>query len=169
MKTGRVLLADSHLNMLEGVHSLLETLFETVVMVADERSLIGAVATLMPDLVVVDLSLPVAEGANIARQLQARYPALRIIVLSVYDEPAVAPAARTALPGHGQGRRQFGGPGQGRRHHHGPSRHPGRRPGHRPRRQTRLRPGLRLGQPGRQRGRSTGHPVRPGQPVETAH
>jgi DNA-binding NarL/FixJ family response regulator len=90
MKMGRVLLADSHLNMLEGVHSLLETLFETVFMVADERSLIEAVATLTPDLVVVDLSLPVGEGANIARQLQVRYPALRIIVLSVYDEPAVA-------------------------------------------------------------------------------
>jgi DNA-binding NarL/FixJ family response regulator len=90
MKTGRVLLADSHLNMLGGVHSLLETVFETVVMVADERSLIEAVASFEPDLVVVDLSLPVAEGANIARQLQGRYPALRIVVLSVYDEPALA-------------------------------------------------------------------------------
>src|SRR5262249_41008691 len=90
MKAGRVLLADSHLNMLEGVHSLLETLFDTVVMVADERSLIDAIATFLPNLVVVDLSLPVAEGANIARQLQARYPALRILVLTVYDEPAVA-------------------------------------------------------------------------------
>ncbi len=90
MKAGRVLLADSHLNMLGGVHSLLETVFETVVMVADERSLIVAVATFAPDLVVVDLSLPVAAGANIARQLLGRYPALRIIVLSVYDEPALA-------------------------------------------------------------------------------
>ncbi|HKA55842.1 MAG TPA: response regulator transcription factor [Candidatus Binatia bacterium] len=90
MKAGRVLLADSHLNMLEGVHSLLETVFETVVMVADERSLIEAVPTFAPNLVVVDLSLPVAEGANIARQLQTRYPTLRILVMSVYDEPAVA-------------------------------------------------------------------------------
>jgi DNA-binding NarL/FixJ family response regulator len=90
MKAGRVLLADSHLNMLEGVHSLLETLFETVVMVADERSLIEAVATFQPDLVVVDLSLPVAEGANVVRQLRGRYPALRVVALSVYDEPAVA-------------------------------------------------------------------------------
>lgn len=90
MKKGRVLLADSHLNMLEGVHSLLDSVFETVVMVADERSLIEAVATFRPDLVVVDLSLPVLEGANIARQLCGRYPTLRVVVLSVYDEPAVA-------------------------------------------------------------------------------
>jgi DNA-binding NarL/FixJ family response regulator len=89
MKAGRVLLADCHLNMLEGIHTLLETLFETVVMVADERSLIEAIVTFEPDLVVVDLSLPV-EGGNIVRQLLDRYPALRVIVLSVYDEPVLA-------------------------------------------------------------------------------
>jgi DNA-binding NarL/FixJ family response regulator len=90
MKTGRVLLADRHLNMLEGVHSLLETLFASVVMVADERSLLEAITTFQPDLVVVDLSLPVAEGNNIARQVHDRYPALRMVVLSAYDEPAIA-------------------------------------------------------------------------------
>ena len=43
MKHGRVLLADSHLGMLGGVHSLLDALFETVLMVADEQSLMEAV------------------------------------------------------------------------------------------------------------------------------
>src|SRR5262249_20536283 len=90
MKTGRVLVADAHLNMLEGVHGLLETLFETVVMVADERSLIAAVATFEPDLVVVDLSLPVTEGANIARQLRQRFPLVKVVVLSVHDDPGLA-------------------------------------------------------------------------------
>jgi len=71
------------------VHGLLETLFESVFMVADERSLTEAVATFEPDLVVVDLSLPVAEGANVARQLHVRYPALRVIVMSVYHDPAL--------------------------------------------------------------------------------
>jgi DNA-binding NarL/FixJ family response regulator len=90
MKTGRVLLADRHLNLLEGVHSLLESVFETVVMVADERSLIAAVGSFRPDLVVVDLSLPVVEGANIARQLRGRYPDLRVVALSIYDDPTIA-------------------------------------------------------------------------------
>jgi DNA-binding NarL/FixJ family response regulator len=90
MKTGRVLLADAHLNMLEGVHSLLESLFETVVMVADENSLIAGVATFDPDLVIVDLSLPVAQGANIALQLRNRYPSMRVVVLSIHDEAALA-------------------------------------------------------------------------------
>lgn len=71
MKRGRALLADSHLGMLGGVHSLLGALFETVVMVADERSLVDAITDFKPDLVVVDLSLPGEGEANIARRLLA--------------------------------------------------------------------------------------------------
>lgn len=90
MKHGRVLLADSHLGMLGGVHSLLEAVFEAVLMVADERSLVDAIATVRPDLVVVDLSLPGEGEANIARRLMGRHPDLRLIVLSVHDEPIIA-------------------------------------------------------------------------------
>ena len=89
MRHGRVLLADSHLGMLGGVHSLLDARFETVLMVADERSLDDAVTTFRPDLVVVDLSLPRGGEANIAGRLLGRNPALRLIVLSVHDEPTV--------------------------------------------------------------------------------
>ena len=90
VKHGRVILADSHLNMLGGVHRLLDASFETVLMVADERSLADALAAFRPELVVVDLSLPGAEEATIARRLKMRHPQLRLIVLSVHDEPAVA-------------------------------------------------------------------------------
>jgi DNA-binding NarL/FixJ family response regulator len=90
MKSGRVLLADSHLGMLGGVHSLLDALFETVLMVADERSLMEAVVSFPPDLAVVDLSLPAEGEANIAKRLLASRPSLRLIVLSVHDEPTVA-------------------------------------------------------------------------------
>jgi DNA-binding NarL/FixJ family response regulator len=89
MKHGRVLLADSHLGMLGGVHSLLDALFETVLMVADERSLLDAVTTFKPNLVVVDLSLPGEGEANVARRLMGSHPHLCLIVLSVHDEPTV--------------------------------------------------------------------------------
>jgi DNA-binding NarL/FixJ family response regulator len=89
VKHGRVLLADSHLGMLGGVHSLLDAIFETVLMVADDRSLMEAVLTFQPDLVVADLSLPRRGEANIARRLLGRHPGLRLIVLSVHDEPTV--------------------------------------------------------------------------------
>jgi len=89
MKHGRVLLADGHLGVLGGVHSLLDALFDSVLMVADERSLIDAVKAFAPDLVVVDLSLPGSEEANVARRLKDQFPELRIVVLSVHDEATV--------------------------------------------------------------------------------
>jgi DNA-binding NarL/FixJ family response regulator len=76
--------------MLGGVHSLLGALFEVVLMVADERSLMEAVTTFKPDLVVVDLSLPREGEANIAKRVIEKHPQVPVIVLSVHDEPAVA-------------------------------------------------------------------------------
>ena len=96
MKTGRVLLADSHLGMLGGVHRLLDGLFEAVLMVADERSLLDAITEFKPGLVVVDLSLPDSGEVNIARRLIERHPELRLIILSVHDEPTVAAQVRAA-------------------------------------------------------------------------
>lgn len=96
MKSGRVLLADSHSTMLEGIRGLLETMFEAVVMVADEESLLEATAKLKPDLVVADLSLPVSEGGNVARRLKKWYPELKIIILSVHDEPTAVKEALAA-------------------------------------------------------------------------
>ncbi len=89
MKYGRVLLADRHLGMLGGIHSLLDSLFETVLMVADERSLEDAITTFKPDLVAVELSLTREGEANIARELMSHHPELRLIVLSIHDEPTV--------------------------------------------------------------------------------
>ena len=86
MKHGKVLLADNHQNMLGGVRSLLENVFETVFMVADEASLIEAAEKLKPDIVVADLSLPVGKEINIVRRLKKVFPDMRLIILSVHDE-----------------------------------------------------------------------------------
>lgn len=96
MKQGRVLLADKHQNMLEGIRSLLDTLFETVVMVADERSLFEAAERLQADLAVVDLSLPVFGEANVARGLKKRCPDLKFIITSVHDDLTVVNEALAA-------------------------------------------------------------------------
>ena len=85
-KYRRILIADRHQNMLEGIRSLLETLFESVVMVADYTSLFDAVTTLGPDLAVVDLSLPVAGDVNIVSELKQRFPDLKVVAMSVHDE-----------------------------------------------------------------------------------
>ena len=96
MKYGCVILADSHLGMLGGVHSLLEASFESVVMVSDERSLVEVIEKIHPCLLVVDLSLPDSGEANVAKRLHNAYPNIPLIILSVHDEPIVADEVRTA-------------------------------------------------------------------------
>jgi DNA-binding NarL/FixJ family response regulator len=100
MKYGRLLVADSHLNMLGGVHRLLAALFETVLMVADEPSLMDAIAEFKPSLVVLDLSLPDSGEVNVAARLMQSHPDLRLIVLSVHDDPtAVTHLGDAGVPG----------------------------------------------------------------------
>jgi len=89
-RRGRVVLADSHLNLLEGVHGLLGNLFASVLMVADESSLLDVVATQHPDLVVVDLSLPRESDVDAVRRLMACHPEVRVLVLSVDNDQTVA-------------------------------------------------------------------------------
>ena len=89
MKHGTVLLADSHSPMLEGVRSLLEEKFDSVVMVADESSLLQTAEKLGPDLAVVDVSFPVTGRKNAVAVLRERFPDMKLIVLSVHDEAVV--------------------------------------------------------------------------------
>jgi DNA-binding NarL/FixJ family response regulator len=89
MKEARVLLADSHRLMLEGLSYLLIPTFEVVGLVSDTKSLLEVTDTLKPDVAVVDLSMPAFNNANVVCQLKDRNPELKVIVLSVYDEPEV--------------------------------------------------------------------------------
>ena len=84
-----VLLADRHHGLTEGVRGLLETAFRSVVMVADEASLLDGASRLKPDVAIVDLSLAHERNLGWLPALRARCPALKVIVLSVHDEPNV--------------------------------------------------------------------------------
>jgi len=91
-----VLLADRHHGLTEGVRGLLETAFGTVVMVADEASLLEGASRLRPDVAVVDLSLAQDGGLGWLRALRRSRPELKVIVLSVHDEESVHRAAMDA-------------------------------------------------------------------------
>ena len=88
-----VLLADRHHGLTEGVRGLLETAFGTVVMVADEASLIEGAVRLRPELAIVDLSLARDSSLGWLKALRNRCPDLKVIVLSVHDEQSVRSAA----------------------------------------------------------------------------
>jgi DNA-binding NarL/FixJ family response regulator len=91
-----VLLADRHHGLTEGVRGLLETAFGSVVMVADQASLLDGAGRLQPDVAVVDLSLAGDSGLGWLRAVRERCPGLKVIVLSVHDEQAVRQAAMQA-------------------------------------------------------------------------
>ncbi len=91
-----VLLADRHHGLTEGVRGLLETAFGSVVMVADEASLLEGAGRLLPDVAVVDLSLAKESGLGWLRALRQRCPDHKVIVLSVHDEQSVRRAAMEA-------------------------------------------------------------------------
>ena len=61
MKKTSVLLVDRHPALVESIRDLLKTMFDMVVMVSDEDSLIEALDRLDPDLVVADLSVSVTQ------------------------------------------------------------------------------------------------------------
>ena len=89
-----VLLADRHHGLSEGVRGLLETEFAVVVMVADETSLVEGARRLHPTLAVADLSLARGENLRWITSLRTDNPSLKVIVLSVHDEPS---ACRSAI------------------------------------------------------------------------
>ncbi len=89
MKQVRVILADKHANTLGAIRYLLESEAESVLMVADEASLWDALENFRPDVVVADLSLPLSRGTNAAQALKNKYPLVKVIILSLYDEKSV--------------------------------------------------------------------------------
>ena len=72
--------------MMEGIRGLLETMFDSVVMVSDEISLLETLARLDPDFAVVDLSLDVTRESDVAVLLNRYDPELKFIVLSTHEE-----------------------------------------------------------------------------------
>lgn len=74
---------------MEGVSHLLATVAETVVMVSDEASLLETAGRLRPPLAVVDLSLSRSGNTRWLDELRARCPEMRLVILSVHDEPSV--------------------------------------------------------------------------------
>ena len=89
----RVLLADDHPMMLEGLRKLLIPDFEIVGTATDGRALLEAAEAWRPDLVITDISMPVIDGLEVTRRLRDLLPATRVLVLSIHGEPSWVRAA----------------------------------------------------------------------------
>jgi DNA-binding NarL/FixJ family response regulator len=93
MKRPRVLLADDHRLLREAFAQLLEPSCEVVGAVADGRALLAAAKDLRPDIVVLDIAMPLLNGLDAARQLKRLTPGIKVIFLTVSEDPDLAAEA----------------------------------------------------------------------------
>jgi DNA-binding NarL/FixJ family response regulator len=92
----RVVLADDHQLMIARVRQTLGEEFEVVGAVEDGKQAVNAVLTLNPDALVIDISMPILNGLQAAKQLQTANCRTKIIFLSIYDGPDFLDAAFSA-------------------------------------------------------------------------
>jgi DNA-binding NarL/FixJ family response regulator len=93
MNKTRVLLADDHTIVAEGLRSLLEDEFEFVGAVSDGRALLEAARDLSPDVIVADISMPLLNGLDAARQLKRDGATAKIVFLTMHAEAQLAAEA----------------------------------------------------------------------------
>jgi DNA-binding NarL/FixJ family response regulator len=90
MMRPRILLADDHTMLLDAFRALLEPEFEVVGTATDGRMLIEEFSRLKPDIVVVDVGMPLLNGLDAGRQLKALQRSVKLIYLTMNPEPDLA-------------------------------------------------------------------------------
>jgi DNA-binding NarL/FixJ family response regulator len=96
MKRARVLLADDHRIVVEGLRGLLEPEFDIVGAVADGRELVSAAEALHPDVIVVDISMPLLNGIEAVRQIAKLDRAVKVVFLTMHPDVTYAMRALEA-------------------------------------------------------------------------
>ena len=90
MHKPRVILADDHAILREGLALLLGSEVELVAAVSNGQELIEAARRLKPDVIVADLTMPVLGGLDALRALRAEGLASRFVILTVHADPGIA-------------------------------------------------------------------------------
>ncbi len=96
MNRPRILLADDHRMVAEGLKSLLSTQFELVGVVEDGRALLEAAKKLHPDLIVADITMPQLNGLDALVQLKKINSRVKMVFLTMHQEVAYARRALEA-------------------------------------------------------------------------
>lgn len=93
IKKPRVLMADDHSIFLAGVRKLIEDQCEVVGTVEDGRALLEAADRLKPDLILLDISMPLLNGLEAARHLQKTLPETKLLFLTMHASSRYATEA----------------------------------------------------------------------------
>jgi DNA-binding NarL/FixJ family response regulator len=90
MTRPRILMADDHLMLLEAFKALLEPDFDVVGTVTDGRMLLDEFSRLHPDVVLLDVAMPLLNGLDAGRQLKAQRRSVKLIYLTMNPDPDLA-------------------------------------------------------------------------------
>jgi DNA-binding NarL/FixJ family response regulator len=93
VKRTRLILADDHTILLEALKSILEPEVDVVGTVSDGRSLIKTALELKPDVIVLDVSMPLLNGLDAGRRIRDLVPNVKLIYLTMNQDPDVAAEA----------------------------------------------------------------------------
>jgi DNA-binding NarL/FixJ family response regulator len=85
----RVLIADDHILVAEALQKLISAEFDVVGIVHNGRSLVEAAQTLAPDLILVDINMPVLNGLHAAERIKRLLPPVKVIYVTVTDDADV--------------------------------------------------------------------------------
>ena len=96
MTRARILLADDHTLTLEGLRAVLEPHHEIVGMVTDGRALLDSALSLEPDLIVLDITMPLLNGVDAAVQIKKSLPGVKLLFVTMHVNPAYLEAALNA-------------------------------------------------------------------------
>ncbi len=101
MKKARLLLADDHTLVLEGLKKILESDFELVGAAENGRELLRLAEELKPDVILVDISMPLLNGIDACKQLLKTTPTAKVIFITMHaDADYVAEAFRAGASGY---------------------------------------------------------------------
>ena len=90
MTRPRILMADDHSIVLAGLKKLVETEGEVVGTVEDGRALVEEAKKLRPDIILLDISMPLLNGLDAARHLTKVVPECKLVFLTMHATPAYA-------------------------------------------------------------------------------
>jgi DNA-binding NarL/FixJ family response regulator len=92
----RIAIADDDPVILDQIGSLLGTRYDVVARAANGRALVEAVEKFLPAVVVSDITMPEMNGIEAARRITQTCPGVKVIMLSVHDDPVYVEAALEA-------------------------------------------------------------------------
>src|SRR6266480_4069177 len=90
MKLPRAILADDHTLVAEALCGLMALRFDVVAIVADGHALISSATALKPDVIVVDVAMPLLNGLDACRQLKQKMPSVKFVFLTMNEDPELA-------------------------------------------------------------------------------